>query len=218
MRVLLAIFTAHRYDYSAPNTKDWFSRPVADRVQGIRDTWLKDVRGDYKFFYGQGGTRSPKDDEVYLSAPDDYHHSAEKLRALIRYAIEKDYDYLMKVDDDVWVYYDRLIENFPTADYVGSPRIDFAPGFAYGLSRKAMQVLVSSPAGSWAEDRWCGESLKKKQIFCTPDTRYYLVPPTRTNQYIGDEELGKPNNYLAIHSLSPEQMRRLYGLTKSAQR
>ena len=104
MRVLLAIFTCHRYDYAASNTKDWFTRPVADRVQGIRDTWLKDVRGDYKFFYGRGNEAFRKSDEVFLNAPDDYHHSAEKLRALIRYAIENNYDYVAKVDDDVWVY------------------------------------------------------------------------------------------------------------------
>ncbi len=225
MKILLAIFSCHSYVYTADGFRDWFTRTTVDRVRGIRDSWLKDVTGDYKFFSGKSliHTRTPLPDEVFLNAPDDYHHSAEKIRALIRYALDNGYDKIFKVDDDCWVYYDRLMANVPTADYVGSDRgepldglkADFCPGFSYWISKRAMELLDKSPAGIWAEDRWLGEALKKQQIRCAFDNRYHLVRPTRTNPYISDGELEIPNNYLTIHALSPEQMRRLHARTSA---
>ncbi len=222
MRTLLSIFSCHQYEYTAPGMRDWFTRTTVDRVQAVRDSWLKDVTGEYKIF--KGALRKSNiqflnpPDEVWLDAPDDYHHSAEKIRALIKYALAGGYDYICKVDDDVWVYYDRLMANIPTADYVGSDRgepldglkANFCPGFTYWLSRRAMELLDKSPAGCWAEDRYVGEALKKQQIRCAFDSRYHLVKPTRTNPYISDGELEKPNNYLTIHALRPDQMRRLH--------
>ena len=219
MKVLLAIFTCHKYEYTIAGQRDWFTRPVTDRVRGIRDSWLKDVTGDYKFFYGQGSNREPLVDEVFLPVPDDYHHSYEKIKAVIKYALDNGYDYLCKVDDDVYVYYDRLMANVPTTEYVGCGRgwdvesckqfsTTFCPGFTYWLSRRAMELLAQSPAGCWAEDRWVGEALLRKGIRLTTDFRYHLCKPTKTNQYISDGELGKPNNYLTIHSLSPDQMKK----------
>jgi hypothetical protein len=224
MKILLAIFSCHSYMYTAEGMRDWFTRTTVDRVSAVRDSWLKDVQCDYKIFKGRRiGIRDTAvhirpSDEVWLDAIDDYHHSAEKIRALIKYALDNGYDYVCKVDDDVYVYYDRLMANAPTADYVGSDRgeslvglkADFCPGFTYWLSRRAMELLDKSPAGTWAEDRWIGEALKKQQIRCAFDNRYHLVRPTRTNPYISDGELEQTNNFLTIHALSPDQMRRHY--------
>lgn len=216
MKTLLAVFSCHKYVYSAEGLRDWFVRPSGeDRVQSLRETWLNDVNIDYKIFYGRGGT-NPKSDEVFLSAPDDYHHSAEKFRMLLRYALDYGYDRLIKVDDDVWVYWNRLKENIPTADYVGTGPSNFAAGFTYSLSKRAMEIVVKSPDGVFAEDRWAGESLRRAGIYLTREPRFHLVKPTRVNQYISDEDLLKPNDYLTIHSLSPTQMRRLYCHTRDA--
>jgi hypothetical protein len=238
MKILLAIFTCHKYQYTTPgsNMKDWFTRPVTDRVSGIRDSWLKDVTGDYKFFYGRGDEALRKSDTVFLNAPDDYLHSAEKLKALVQWALANGYDKLVKIDDDMYVYYDRLMANVPTEDYVGSSTgpvrtptgvnpgnaewwkktAIYCSGCTYWLSKKAMEVLATAPAGCWAEDRWCGETLFRNKIFSTINNRYYIAPHTRTCQYITDEELYKPNNYLTIHSLSPDQMRRYYNSLKNS--
>lgn len=217
---MLAVFSCHKYEYTDPAglLTDWFQRQTVDRISALRDTWLKDVTCDYKIFKGRGNDTLRNSDTVFLNAPDDYHHSAEKIRALIRYALDNGYEQVFKVDDDVWVYYDRLMANVPTADYAGSDRgepldglkADFCPGFSYWLSKRAMQLLDKSPAGTWAEDRWIGEALKKQQIHCAFDNRYHLVKPTRTNPYISDGELEQPNNFLTIHALSPDQMRRHY--------
>jgi hypothetical protein len=216
-RILLCLFSCHEYSYTLAGMKDYFDRPIVDRVQGIRDSWLKDVTGDYKIFKGFGQGRTPPQDEVDLPCLDDYFHSADKLRAMFKYALDKGYDRVFKIDDDCFLWYDRLMQNIPTADYVGSGRgwdvetskrfpTIFAPGFSVWYSKKAMEILMKSPVGIFAEDRWCGEALYNKGIHLTTDFRYHLCRPTKTNQYISNEELYKPNDWLSVHSMSPQQM------------
>ena len=222
-RVFLGVFSCHRYIYTAPNRRDWFSRPNVDRVSALRDTWLKDVTFDYKIIKGvPPAGQKPQPDELFLGVNDDYHHSADKLRALIRYTLDNGYDYLLKIDDDVFVYWDRLLQNIPTGDYVGGGPFGstvipdcYCSGMTYWLSRRAMESLMSSPGKCWAEDRWCGEALIRKGIRATFDLRYYIAPPTRTCQYISDEALEKSNDYITIHSMSPDQMRRYYERRKA---
>jgi len=215
MKILLAIFSAHKYDYkfNDPCMTDWFVRPDVDRVSALRDTWLKDVTVDYKIFYGvqPGGrvNRAPLEDEVFLNAPDGYQHSSQKLKALAQYALDNGYEYLLKIDDDVFVYWDRLNLN-PTADYIGGGPSGFAAGCAYWLSKRSMTLLADSPPFRWQEDFWVGCVMENNHIPLTKDARYFIAPTTRTNQYISDEALSNPNQYLTIHSLSPEQMRRHY--------
>ena len=195
--------------------RDWFTRPVVNRVEAIRDTWLKDVTFDYKFFYGRGPDAFRKSDTVFLNAPDDYHHSDQKIRGVIRYALEHGYDRLLKIDDDVYAYWNRITANVPSADYVGGgpfgPGSAYCSGAAYWLSRKAMEILDRARAGCWAEDRWVGETLQRANIHCAFDPRYFVALQTRSNQYISDEALAATHDYITIHSLSPDQMRREHG-------
>ena len=213
MKLLLAVFSCHRYNYKDPQglIEDWFTRPNVDRVSALRDTWLKDVTVDYKIFRGLGnGTTIPLPDEVFLNAPDGYFQSSQKLKALAQYALNNGYDYLLKVDDDVFVYWDRL-DLQPTADYIGGgPNTGFASGFTYWLSAEAMRFLIASPCSRWQEDVWVGCVMENNHVPLTKDARYFCAPTTRTNQYISDEGLVNPNNFLTIHSLSPEQMRTYY--------
>lgn len=200
--------------------KDWYVRTTVDRVAALRDTWLKNVTVDYKIFYGQGGTRPPKEDEVFLDAPDGYQHSSQKLKALVQYALDNGYEYLLKIDDDVFVYWDRLNLN-PTADYIGGGPSGFAAGCAYWLSARPMRLLVASPCFRWQEDFWVGCVMENNHIPLTKDARYFIAPSTQTNQYISDAALVNPNDYFTIHSLSPDQMRQhhkeIYGKSSNHQ-
>ena len=211
MKILLAVFSCHQYNYrfDDPCMKDWFTRPDVDRVSALRDTWLKDVTCDYKIFYGAGARRAAEKDEVFLNAPDDYQHSSSKLKALMQYALEKGYDYVLKIDDDMWVYWDRL-NLHPTVDYIGGGPSNFAAGCAYWMSARLMQLLVSSPCFRWQEDYWVGCVAENNHIPFTKDARYFIAPTTQTCQYISDDALYKPNDYLTIHSVSPTQMRTYY--------
>ena len=217
MKILLAIFSCHQYDYKFDdqNMKDWFVRPNVDRVSALRDTWLKDVTCDYKIFKGRragihdSALHIRPSDEVWLDAPDGYQHSSRKLKTLVQYALDCGYDYVLKIDDDVFVYWDRLNLN-PTADYIGGGPSGFAAGCAYWLSKQAMQLLVQQPCFRWQEDYWVGCVMEMNHVPFTKDARYYIAPTTQKNQYISDEALSKPNDYLSIHSLSPNQMRQHY--------
>jgi hypothetical protein len=210
MKILLAIFSAHKYDYIDPQglIKDWFTRPNVDRVSALWDTWLKDVTVDYKIFRGRRAGISPID-EVWLDAPDDYFHSSYKLKALAQYALDHGYDYVLKIDDDMWVYWDRL-DLAPTDDYIGGGPSGFAAGCAYWMSERLMRLLVVSPCFRWQEDFWVGCVAENNRIPFIKDARYFIAPSTQQNQYISDEALSNSNQYLTIHSLSPEQMRRHY--------
>jgi hypothetical protein len=222
-KILLAIFSAHEYVYTRPGStqRDWFSRPTVNRIEGIRNSWLRDVTCDYRIFKGFGQDRTPLPDEIWLPCLDDYFHSCDKLKGVIKYALDNSYDRIFKIDDDCFLWYDRLMANIPTADYVGSGRgwdiesskrfpTIFAPGFSYWLSKKAMETFLRAPVGCWAEDRALGESLHRAGIHLTPDYRFHLCKPTKTNQYISDAELYKPNDWLSVHSLSPDQMRQYH--------
>ena len=212
MKLLLGIFSCHRYDYHFDDQcmKDWYIRTDVDRVSALRDTWLRDVDCDYKIFYGRGANREPLADEIFLDAPDDYQHSSQKLKKLVQYALETGHDRLLKIDDDTWAYWDRLKKIVLSDDYVGGGPSNFAAGFTYWLSAKAMNLLVNTSCYQWQEDFWVGRVLESHGVKFVKDPRYFVAPTTKNCQYISDEELAKPNNYLTIHSLSPDQMRRLY--------
>jgi hypothetical protein len=214
MKILLAVFSCHQYNYKFddPCMKDWYIRPDVDRVSALRDTWLKDVTVDYVVVKGRPTAgQVPLPDEIFVDAPDDYQHSALKLKELVQYALALGYDYILKIDDDVFVYWDRILQNLPTTeDYVGGGPSGFAAGCAYWLSSKAMKLLAALPCFRWQEDYWCGCAMERHKVPFTKDARYYIAPTTQTNQYISDEALANPNEYLTIHSLSPDQMRQYH--------
>jgi hypothetical protein len=227
MRTLLAIFSCHQYDYKHPQFVDWFKRPVADRVGAIRDTWLKDVIAsgiDYKIFYGRPPAkrrivdahwvadksfRQPEADEVFLQCPDDYYNSATKIRHIVNYALDNGYERLVKIDDDVYTYVERLLANLPTR-WTGGGKPNTPAGPCYILRKSDLLLLRENSAPPWAEDAWVGTVLLGQNQTPVFDDRYYIAPQTQHNQYITDEALAEPNDYFTIHSLSPEQMRRHY--------
>jgi hypothetical protein len=221
-KILLGVFSCHRYEYSPD---DWFKRPTVDRLGALRDTWLKDVTVDYKIFKGRRtgihdtAVRLVPSDEVWLDAGDDYRHSNEKIKGVIGYALEHGYDYLIKIDDDVYCYWERMNLN-PTDDYIGGGgpayRGQYCAGITYYLSRRAMEILsrtslATSDINMWAEDRWVGASLFRHQIRCAFDLRYHVSKPTRTNQYISEHELASlEDTLLTVHAMSPDQMRQYH--------
>ena len=131
------------------------------RIAALRDTWLKDVAKfpnvEYKLFYGEGATRAPESDEVFLSCPDDYRGLPAKTIAICRYAKEHGYDLLFKCDDDTGVYVDRILHEalsyqFDYAGYING-RV-CTGGTGYWLSRRAINVMAEKATSnySWAED------------------------------------------------------------------
>ena len=171
VKTLIAIYTCDKPLYQ-------------DRLKALQQTWipLASPCHDIRFFNG-----------ARLGVPDDYWSLPQKTKALCKYALQHEYDYLLKMDDDTYVFPDRL--KLPPGDYAGirirandfgfppkyenSPKgthpFDYASGGAYWLSRKAMEVVIKAEINDWAEDRWVGQALARNDVQFTelPDYLFF---------------------------------------------
>ena len=182
MKVLLAIMTC------AAN---------AHRREAVCETWMPEALAagwEVEFFDG------PR-----LGVVDDYARLIEKTQALCRWAIEREYDWLMKIDDDAYIGVPYL--KVPEVDYAGliyhandggSPRLGIPPapagtypfpyavGGGYWLSRRAMRLVAEAqPNGDWAEDRFVGQVLAGHGIYPAQLPGYEGAWSEPFSQYLG---------------------------------
>jgi hypothetical protein len=231
-KILVALYTCHEYVYKSEYMVDWFTRPVEARLPALKDTWLKDVEADGCIYaFGQPPKRlerDPKDAEIFLQCPDDYYHLCRKTRALARFALDNGYDRLLKVDDDVYVHWDRMVKSGhldnAAGEYIGGGLEDhpYAFGAAYWLGSQALDIIATSSIGDseWAEDKWVGRCLERKGIQLTYDPRYYveIKNQTHVNQYVSRDILrSHAHEYITLHALSPTMMRNYDALSTRTQ-
>ena len=231
MKLLVAIMTCHRLDYYIDDCtqdyatqKGWRWMDQQARVNTIRATWLKELPVDYKFFYGtrlrnqkpnqripdKHTLRAPERDEVFLDCGDSYTSNPEKMKAICAWALAHGYDYILRCDDDTFIYPDRLLAtNFIQFDYVGAgtdPNT-FHPGGCMFLSKRAMELIVKGHPTTYADDVWIGQLLRDHGIKLTNE-------PTMHNRW-GDGYVVVPENLpigtlSSFHSCKPEVMKYLY--------
>jgi hypothetical protein len=169
------------------------------RADLVRSTWLPRVPEgiDAKFFLGWPTDSTPvveQDDSVWLDAADDYKSFPRKVLAMLRWAEDKSYERIWKVDDDVYAVPERLKwEKIP--DYLGRKRgpsyqdvakelygpaeTSFCSGFGYSLNRNAIEeALEAQYNGDWAEDRFIGNALARAGIRAFNDPTVLLWPFT----------------------------------------
>jgi hypothetical protein len=139
------------------------------QIEAQRETWARDVDlavADVRFFFGGGEARCA--DEAVLPVGDGYEDLPGKVRAVCRYAVASAYDGLCKLDDDVYLVPARFFAaRFEAFDYVGNFRsrngkypADYASGFCYYLSRRAMEIVAEAElTEDTFEDRWVGNLL-----------------------------------------------------------
>ena len=116
-KVLVAVPVCHKDDWNGcplwvgdhtPENLQSRSTPE-ERLQAVRDTWWSSLTLDKKFFFGQG-SRTLRDDEVILPVPDRFRYHCLKNQMMFRWALEHDYDWVFRCDDDAYVRPDRLTE------------------------------------------------------------------------------------------------------------
>ena len=245
MKLLVAIMTCHKLDYFVnDNTVDYNTAKgrrctsQTARVEAIRATYLKELQKlgiDYKFFYGTQ-PRIPRQttrnkyikpepvilrealpDEVFLECGDNYTQNPQKMKAIIRYALDNEYDMLLRIDDDTFLWPERLLTL--DADYVGAgmpteknPNPEFHPGGCLFLSSHAMRVIHGSNISNCADDVWIGKVMKQNHVrmdyITTSDGRsaihnewgegYAVSPMLDTTELI------------SAHSCMPDIMRQFY--------
>lgn len=177
MKTLIAIVNArHR--------KEWRN--------AIRQTWfplIPPALCDGFFFQGRGDSPEPvQADEVFLDCDDTYYGLPEKIRCIVRWALPRGYDFVLKCDDDVVLDAVRFSQSdYVKYDFTGRanrpPTTDnpfWVPmGFNYVLSRRAMALIHDAELPRrWDHDnddeRWVSEVLNKGGIGLHDNQGYRL--------------------------------------------
>jgi hypothetical protein len=186
-KILFAVVTCHCRTYAAEATHSTHISGENQNVEWVRKTWLPDAIGkvDVRMFFGGRMDLNSVWPGIYLNCGDDYYSLVPKVRAMIRWARDAGYDYLLKLDDDVYVDVDKTLANFLPVDYRGNMRegqvkrfgeepeltVKYACGPAYWLSRRAMEVIINSPEPATPyEDRATGYVLAQAGIPLTEST------------------------------------------------
>jgi hypothetical protein len=173
------------------------------RMESQRKFWANNPDVDVVFFLGTGATKQ-QDNEVILDCPDDYAGLPLKVRAMFRWVLENGYDYALRCDSDVYLRPERLV--VPVCDYAGRLRGPWGPehpapycsGFAYWVSRKAMEAVVAAPAyPSDAEDVATGNILLKAGIIPVDLGHQYVVVKSDISASNGVEGPRKDNVVIA---------------------
>lgn len=107
MKLLIAISSCFDFEKNGNN-------------QALRETWLRDIRSspgvwvDYKFFFGigQGAERGilPGDAVLLRDVEDGYGTLTYKTRASLKWALEREYDFVFRCFPDTYVRFDRLMK------------------------------------------------------------------------------------------------------------
>lgn len=213
---LIAVVSCHSYQYPKPDEgAAHHSGTNEPRSQAIRNTWYKNwlkykKHIDLKFFLGVSANgENPKPDEIFLDVPDDYYSLPEKVQKTFQWALDNGYDYVLKVDDDVFVRIERLLKEFEPADYRGFSCGWFISGAAYWISRKAMKAVTNDlwnrigPEG-WAEDKSVGRTLEKYNILPQHDERFQVCACDVCLKKFSE------NNQITLHTNKPETMYELF--------
>jgi hypothetical protein len=157
-----------------------------EQMAAQRASWAKDFSGiaDVRFFLARQ-EREPLADEVFLDVPDDYQALPAKTQAMVRWAVEHDYDRVLKTDDDSVIFPKKFRP--PDGEYAGwvienRPEKTYASGLAYWLSRKPMTIVAESEqtadslaAVRHAEDRWVGAVLREAGVKVVNDPAIFYV-------------------------------------------
>ncbi len=205
--VLLAVATCHRYRH---------------RADAQRKTWVKDVgnSADVRFFLGTPHDGSRLEDEVWLDCPDAYANRKEKIISIIRWAVGYTYDYLWKLDDDIYLRPERLL-TLKAGDYCGATVGDnrAISGAIYGLGRTSMEKLLSPNTADWQEyeDLWVQRRLAEMGVSPTemggPDGvngRFRMTHSDKYHVRIPQDPPLPSNDVIASWEHSPEQMQRIH--------
>lgn len=174
MKILIAIKTCHAN---------------AERAHSQRVTWVPEVKefADVRFFLGAPkfpDYAGPELDEIWLhDVQDDYRGLPEKAHRIIQWSDEREYDWTVMLDDDVYIAPKRFPDLPLMGDYVGRFRgpcggypAYFSSGFCYFLSHRSVSAVARTPLGKdWMDERFVANALAFHGIYGYTDPVNYLV-------------------------------------------
>lgn len=184
--------------------------------QPLRDTWLPEAARlgiDYKFFHGKGASSRP--DVIVLPVVDELYGLTEKAKAKAKWAFDSGYDYVFSCFPDTYTCPRRLLDcGFEDADYLGNVyQFPDSPAFCQGgpgyfLSRKACELVFSSPLSYLNDDCFIGDTLYKAGITARDHKGFtaFGPGPVRNNNSITNHLSTQPGGY-TVRSVPDEHKR-----------
>ena len=189
------------------------------RVDAVRETWWKDVEAhkhhvDACFFYGKPFIGELKADEVVLDVGSDYASLPARTAAICRWAVERNYDFIYKCDDDTAVFVDRLVKEIvhQRPGYGGCVHDQVATGGpGYVLNKRNAQIIAARHQfQEWAEDWFVSKTLANHNIY--PISLPGHIPGYGAHWYWPNGYTGEKlaPDTVSVHAVQPEVMRQWY--------
>lgn len=133
------------------------------RQQAVRETWAPEVvkqGASFKFFMGNTATEEHKADDVVIlpDVSDKYLFGLqEKIQGMCKWALEHNFDVMIKVDDDSFIYPSLVpyLQQIDGVDYGGLIYGGYCVSGGCGevYSRRAMEAVANSPLEVHPEQR-----------------------------------------------------------------
>ena len=161
MKVLIAV----------KSYRDMWERGAHDK---IRESWgrLCPAGMDLYFFLGGTPVHPLKEDEIHLGVRDDYYNLSAKANAILRWAVDRNYDYIVLADTDTFFdTYKLACLPWGEFDYAGL-LLPWGPfmfgGCGFALSRDAAQIVLNNDIKDKMDDVSIGQILLRRP---QPDIR-----------------------------------------------
>jgi len=167
LRILVGIMTCWPCELNGDN-------------QSLRDTWLRDLTVDYKFFHGWGLGEFSGSDSVLLEVPDSYSGLILKSQALHSWGYKHGYDFVFQAYPDTYVDVSKLMASgFEKHDYAGyiHTKPQEHPNTPYGL--------LGGGEGYWTSRRAC-DIIRKAAPSVSADLNFGAAEDLWTANVLGE--------------------------------
>lgn len=192
MKILIAISSCEKFEYNH---------------QSMRDTWLAEATSlgmDYRFFLERDANTKP---DAVVTDSDDWGMT-DRLKAKLKWALSRDYDYVFSCFPDTYARPDRMLRcGFDKYDYFGCvykhPGPSSTPycqgGAGYLVSHEVMDIVSKEPFSYLNDDCWLGDVLHGKKIRRghSVDFRQWDGSPLKDNTII-TSHLSHASNSLGV--------------------
>jgi len=205
---------------------------TSDLLKACLDTWIKNIQPPHDYVIYGDERQSNTYDKCWNCSPEEgerRHRLPIKTLNMLKKALNEDWDFLFKCDDDTYVNFPKLVEYLKDFDkhdvlYIGGPIFNPFPyaqgGAGYVLTRSAIiksmdrlqEVCHNPETNKRAEDYSIGFALKESGILLI-DSPLLLSPSphnARKDQSICFNQIKSGN--ITSHYLRPETMRKIYDL------
>jgi len=203
----------------------------SDLLKACLDTWIKNIQPPHDYVIYGDERQSNTYDKCWNCSPEKGERRDRlpiKTLNMLKKALNEDWDFLFKCDDDTYVNFSKLVEYLKDFDkhdvlYIGSPLVNPFPyaqgGAGYVLTRSAIiksmdrlqEICHNFEINKNAEDYSVGLALSRAGIKLTQVDNLSTPSPdlARKNQNLCIDAIVKDKK-ITTHYVEPATMRKIY--------